>query len=197
MRRLITIGLAVLACVSLGVTSSSGQSDVIALYGDTMRTDCAGYPEDDMVVLYIFHYSPSGATGSQFRIAMPACLEATGEIIGPSLGQPAYPSTGNLKTGITFQYGVCLTGWIYVATFAYYDIMGLGGFGACCEQPVLAHPAASTGQVEAFDCQAVPRVALGVSGMVTTVTGCSCSTPTGIPNQDTSWGSIKELYGHH
>ena len=194
MRQMIMIGLAVLAFVSLNLTSSSGQTDVIALYGDTLRTECSAYPEDCMVVLFIFHYSLSGATGSQFQIAMPPCLEATGEIIGPSMGQPAYPSTGTLETGITFQYGTCLTGWIYVTTFAYVDIMGLGGFGACCEQPVLAHPGASTGQVEALDCQSIPRVASGVSGMVTTVAGCSCTIPTGIPNRETSWGRVKELF---
>ena len=194
MRRLITLGLGVLACISLGVTSSSGQSDVIALYGDTLRTDCAGYPSNDVVTLHIFHFSAGGATGSQFRITMPGCLEVTGEIIGPGLGPSPFPNTGDLRFGIAFQYGSCVSGWIYVGSFGYVDIMGLGAFGPCCEQPILAHPTASTGQPEAFDCQGVPVAALPVSGMITTVTGCSCSTPTGIPSQETTWGSIKELY---
>jgi len=125
---------------------------------------------------------------------MPECLSRIGEVAGPYLEQPGFPSTGYLSSGIAFQYGACLSGWIYLGKLVYIDIIGLGGFNACCEQAVLAHPAASTGEVEAFDCEGVPKIASGVSGMTSTISGCACSIPTGILNETTTWGKIKDLY---
>jgi hypothetical protein len=186
------IGLTVLV-IALTSFSTTTQADVIALYGDTLRTDCNIDFSEDVAIFYIFHYSTAGASMCQFRIPRVSCMDFGG-ILGPTMWQPAYPYTGDIETGIAFDYGACLTGWIYLAVGTYWDMIGLTG-GLCCEQTVLEHPGASTGQPEAFDCQGQPSVALGLSGFITDEPVCTCDVPTAIPDQPhTTWGAIKALY---
>lgn len=168
--------------------------DAIALYGDTLRTDCIAIPNVNLLASFvIFHYSASGTSGSQFRIPRPVCMSFD-NIVGPILLQAAFPTVGNLESGIKFQYGECLTGWIRLGWVVYFDPTGLGGWPVCCEQPVLAHPAAASGQVEEFDCVGSSGVVPAFSGVISISGGCSCSVVTGIQNQTTTWGVIKEMY---
>lgn len=184
--------LSVLAFV-LAATPTFAQVEVIALFGDSLRTDCHS-GVDGFAWFYLFHYSASGATGSRFRLPdLEPCL---GEPEGPMIATSPFPHSGHPKTGVTFNYGACLTGWIYVGLVAYIDPSGFG-FAPCCEQPIVAHPGAVTGEVEALDCLSGTRVAVAVTGIVNGNASCPCSPATGIPDDPvapSTWGVIKALY---
>jgi len=189
--------LAVCACAvfaPLGATTVVSQNQVVALYGDLIPSDCQSWTRSGGAYagFYVFHYSASGATGSRFRLPEPppTCL---GECEGPIFLQSPYSRTGSLWAGITFEYGVCLTGWILVAEVFYLDPSGFG-LPWCCEQHVLAHPEASSGQVEARDCGGIWRVAEGVSGIIGGDPTCPCSPPTGIEDVSTTWGTVKACF---
>ena len=149
--------LLAVALATLPATPS--QADFIALFDDSLRTDCSesAPPGQRQALFHVFHYSSSGATGSRFQLPKPACefFDISGPM-GPQL--TAFPFTGSFKGGVEFQYGACLTGWIYLGVVFYLDIVGLGSYPICCEYPPVAHPSATTGQVEAFDCRVYPTL---------------------------------------
>ena len=182
--------------ICLSSMRTGAQAEIVALYGDSLETgtcDGSQFQPQALAIFYIFHYSSSGATGSRFAISPPNCL-TFGGIIGPFLFQPAFPSTGTLETGIEFNYGACLSGWIYIGVVGYWDLLGLTS-GFCCEHPILPHPSASSGQVEAMDCSNSPKVATAHSGIVGVNESCPCSVVTGIRgDRQTTWGAIKSLY---
>ncbi len=194
MRAMVSLAAAV---IILSLNPRTIHADVIALHGDSLQTStCDGglSQPDILAVFYLFHHSSEGATGSRFVIPRPDCLDFGG-VYGPNLVQSAFASTGNLESGIEFQYGACLSGWIFVAVVAYIDWIGLTS-GSCCEQPIHPHPDATSGQVEAFDCDNVAKGATPRRGIVGVTSSCPCDTVTGI-HDDTlygTWGSIKALY---
>jgi hypothetical protein len=190
MLRIVIGVLCVVALVTIQVDCALGQ-DVIALFGDSIPSSCHSETGLGFAGFYLFHYSAGGTMGSQFRLPSMPCL--TGDVFGPSILNQAYPSTGSLQTGISFDYGQCLTGWNYVATIAYLAVSG--GIPACCEQPILASPIAMSGQVEAANCSGEWAPAQGVSGFTNGNSNCPCSAITGIYDEPTTWGAVKAYYG--
>ncbi len=186
--------LALVTFIALCAMLGDAHGDVIAIYRDLSRTECDTPPFLGVsVTFFVFHYSAGGATGSRFRVPRPGCLIVT-SITGPRLSTDPFPWTGDVKNGIEFSYGACLTGWTFVASVRYFDVVSLGGWPFCCEQQVLTHPGSSTGQVEAIDCGGAAAEATVFTAFITHTAGCLCSVATGIPNGSFTWGAIKELY---
>ena len=180
--------------IALVATSVDGRADVIGIYTDPLRTDCDAPPiNDKFVIFHVFHYSAGGAIGSRFRFPRPACLQVS-SIDGPMLNEKPFPWTGDLENGIEFSYGACLTGWTFVVSVVYWDVVNLGGWPNCCEQQILAHPSSLSGYVEAIDCGGSPRDAVSFSGFLTLTEVCQCSVATGIAYPTYTWGAIKELF---
>ena len=178
------------------VEAGNARGDSVALYADSLRTTCAGIPNEfSGVLLWIYHYAPAGATGLRLRIPEPPCLA---DIYGPSPVSTPFIKIGSITAGVEFQYSECLSGWIYVGLTALFDILGLGGWTSCCEIPMLAHPASLSGEIEIRSCDGewipVPHVSVIINSNPT----CPCDTPTGIidpePAIPSTWGAIKALY---
>ena len=179
-------------CLLTIVAPANAQYDAIVLLNDSLVTDCNIEWSENHAVFYIFHYSRTGTLGSQFRISKVPCMNFGG-ITGPTMHNPGPSYVGNIETGIRFYYDSCMTGWIYIAVVTYWDLVGLTG-GNCCEQVILEHPEASTGQPEAFDCGGLTLAAEGISGFITEQPDCACSVPTGITDHQDTWGAIKNIY---
>ncbi len=181
--------------IALVATSVDGRADVIGIYTDSTRTDCAAIPigGPSFLLFFVYHYSAEGASGCRFRFPRPPCIGAS-TINGPILNDKPFSWTGDLESGIEFDYGACLTGWTFVASVAYWDVVGLGGWPNCCEQQILAHPSSLSGYVEAIDCGGSPRDAVAFSGFLTLTEVCQCSVATGIAYPTCTWGAIKALY---
>jgi hypothetical protein len=193
-RELSICGLACSLILAGAPNSSYGQYDLIAVFSDTTHTNCSiGCLGEDCnsILFYFFHYSTVGAHGSRFMSPYHYCL---GEH-GWSGDFKPFPNTiGNTQEGITITYGGCRTGWTHILTSWYYACC-LPGTAPCCEQAVLPHPNAAAGQVEVLDCTDTWVPAAEISSAFVNFWGtCACSTPTGIPNQTTTWGFIKGLY---
>lgn len=180
-----------LATIEVG----DARGDTVALYADSLRTTCAGIPSQDRVLLWIHHYAPAGATGLRFRIPEPPCLV---EIEGPISTMSPFTKIGRIDTGIEFQYGACLSGWVYVGVTWLFDYLGLGGWSSCCEVSMLAHPASLSGDIEIRSCDDEWIPAPHVSVIIYPNPTCPCDTPTGIidpePPMPSTWGAIKALY---
>jgi hypothetical protein len=171
---------------------ASGQINTINLYGDTLHTDCSIAHEwgQIAIVAHVFHYSSSGAMSSRFSAPDPGCF-IEGTYARDIAVFPA--TTGNSQTGITINYGACLTGWIFVLSIIYMDVTGLGS-PDCCAYPVLADPSAPSGQIEILDCSNNVVPGGGISGIVNGTPQCPCDIVTGIFEYHNTWGRIKSLY---
>ena len=160
----ILIVLAV-AIITFTLLPTAAHADVFVLYADSLVT----------------------ATGSRFKVERPGCMDVD-DIHGPYM-QWTYPNSN-----WEFQYGECLTGWIFLGIISYWDIMGLGGWGRCCEQAILPQP--SSGLVEAIDCEDQAVTATTLSGFIDVDSPCPCGTATGVPGDgvESTWGAIKALF---
>lgn len=172
--------------------SAFPQPGVIAVYGDSLHVDCnvVHDPGPGVLVFYVFHHSAGGARECRFSAPYQSCMA---EIEWGLDRSEFLNTTGSSQTGVTIEYGLCLTGWVHVLTVFCADVLGLG-CPPCCEYPVLPHPDVSSGQVEDLDCDNQWVVAEGVSGLVNSNSSCPCKTPSGIESQDHTWGKIKALY---
>jgi hypothetical protein len=181
-----------LAVGILWLCTAGSNADVIALHSDLMRSDCtATLTVWDGMVLYLFHYSPGGATGSRF--VLPREI-AFGNIEGPWLVDEQFPHTGVPEQGIEFHYGSCKSGLVYVTSVVYYDVVGLGGWPVCREQRILAHPSSQSGQAETITCVGTAEAADPFHGMLSYTPGCPCPTVTGVASQSRTWGAIKSVF---
>ena len=179
-----------LTLVLMGTPSmSNSQTNIIAIYGDSTHSDC-NIPYEMVMRAYVFHYSSSGATGSSFQAPWQSCFVEIEFVCD----ERVFPITsGTSQTGVSIEYGACLTGWIHILTVLYVDYSGLG-FPACCELPVLPHPNSSSGALEILDCAGSVNSATGVSGIAKADASCPCEIPSGIAESGATWGKIKELY---
>lgn len=183
-----------LLSVLLVVVFSPGaaQSDVVAIFGDSLGSDCnvPNPPEVGTVLFYVFHYSATGAKGVRFMAPYQACLVET-EFF---LDLYEFPATvGGSQSGLSVDYGECLTGWIHVLTIVYADYIGFGS-PPCCLYPVLPDPSAPSGKIEVTDCHEKVVFGVGVHGIVNSNESCPCGTPTGIIDRASTWGGIKALF---
>ena len=177
-------------------TASRAQYDLIAVFSDTTHTDCAVtytcFDEDcGFILFWVFHYSTSGAQGSRFKAPYQYCLAEHG---WSGDYRPFPGTTGNTQIGVTIPYGSCLSGWIHVLTVWYWSCCHIGT-GSCCEYPILPHPEAATGDVEALNCTGSWVSADNASAFVNANSSCPCAVPTGITDHVTTWGAVKALFG--
>ena len=168
-----------------------GQTNFIALYGDTLHSDCSIVNSGFGVYwVEVFHYSADGTRGCRFSARYQNCLvEAEFHHDVPSF----IATSGSSQTGVVVDYGDCLSGWIHVMSIMYWDVMDFGT-GVCCELPVLPDPGAASGEIEFTDCGDNVIYGYGVSGIVNRDASCPCEIPTGIADWTTTWGEIKALY---
>ncbi len=161
--------------------------DRVALYTDPAMSDC---DLDDTTVglksVYIGHSTPSGATGSQFRVPTPACWN--GGMFLSGTPAPGMAMFGNIESDVIFSYGTCYAGSFVIGTIHYFS----NGQGTpCCEIQVLKAPTAPLDGVVATDCALTPGVTLVPFPIViNTDLSCYCYNPV----HNTTWGQIKSLY---
>ncbi len=181
------IGLFSIFLVLAGAATCA--ADTMGVYADNGGINCnivANYA--GVLMVYVVHFSPGGATASQFMARKPACW--TGAVwLGDSTPFCPGVGCGDSQMGIALAYGACRIQAIHVLTISYF-IQGSGQM--CCTYPVLPHPWSAAEQIEVLDCQFNPGVA---GGLVATVNGgptCPCGYP--VPVEETTWGQVKSLY---
>lgn len=164
--------------------TASAQAGSITIYGDMDFMDCR--IEDkipSLVQMYVVHAYAVEVTGSRWKMKS-------------NCNQMMYISevsdfsvTGNTRTGISVDYGVCLVSPVLVVTVNWF---GEGLTPDCCFVWIRPDPAAPSGEIEAVDCFDNVLTASGGAGIINSTSNCTCDCCN--PVEATTWGRVKALF---
>jgi hypothetical protein len=172
-------------CILLSAGLAYGQAGFIGLFTDFSYTDCSVVDTPGEVYIYAVHKASTGATASQFRIAVDAGMTCT-----PVSVIHNFPTTlGDPATGISISYGACYPSDILLFTWVF---SCSGTSLPCSKLDVVPDPAVLTGTIEVFDCNHFKLVGGGGVMYVNPDGSCDCGEI--VPVEETSWGQIKSLY---
>ena len=169
--------------LALVALATPALADTIALYEEPYSEVCAkpSFPYQINNV-YVVHTMSSGATGSSWRID-----NTSGMIgVGSSCGQLTID--GDAFTGISIQYGGCLTGTFMICQLSLFNV-STGPIPDCYQLNVRGYP----GDVPLVtDCNNSVNAATG--GFFTfDIEGKQCWDCT-TPVENHTWGRVKALY---
>jgi hypothetical protein len=132
---------------------------------------------------YVVHVYTTGATASQYRAKLPACMIQTGAMWLSDTN--VYSVTlGNSQNGVAVAYGSCKVGPIHTQTI---NVFAMGLTPACCRWVVDGDPA--VGPVMGADCSFNTFYPTGGQSIVNKNSTCD-----GTPTEDTTWGHVKALF---
>jgi len=148
------------------VSKAQSGWDFLAVMGDAEGTTCnAGGP--GLVHVYVLHGGTSGTKGSRFSMPIPECMNGT-----IYLGEyTSYDAVGNSQSGVTVDYGSCLTS----------DVLVLGvtlflsdSTEDCCFYVPHPHPGSGSRKAEVFDCSMNPFDVRAFPVVVNATPECAC-----------------------
>ncbi len=185
-----TLFLAMILLI-FGVTRP-GHAEFIGVFNDTNGCKCEMFDKvPGLMTIAVLHVNTPGATGSRFAAPQSACMALTW--LSDTHVFPG--TTGNSQTGISIDYGQCRTGTFQVLTINY---LAEGFIADCCYYYVLPDPSASSGRVEAVDCNNETVFNSGWAGVINHTAECGCNLvepwcyPVAV--ESSTWGKIKALY---
>lgn len=171
---------------------AAAQYGSIGPYADRGGCVCDIVDTYGLMHVYVVHRDmTAGVKGSRFTIsgdALPYLTFLYANPIGDLFIQ------GDIVDGYTVSYGDCQTTGLAIMEIGYF---GSGLTPNCSDLRVVAAPTASTGEVEAFDCNDEVFPATGGVAYVSVILGeCYCTSPycVPVPVEDSTWGGIKALY---
>jgi len=125
-----------------------GQAGYIGLYSDPGATDCSIVDSPTVLSVYVVHKVGPPVTACQFKVEMGPGAYFSYIAFNSSLLWIGDPLTG---TSVTYQS--CKTSDVALGTMI---LLGQGNSLDCSWLEVVAHPNATTGQVEEVDCDMFP-----------------------------------------
>jgi len=171
--------------IALGfvVLASPALADTIALYEEPYSEICAKPSVPFQVnYVYVVHTMSSGATGSSWRIENTSGMIA----VGSSCGQLSIQ--GDAFTGISIQYGGCLTGTFMICQLSLFHVSA-EPIPDCYQLNVRGYPGDTPMVVDCND-----NAVAAAGGFFTFDIGnkpCwDCTTPV----ENHTWGRVKALY---
>jgi hypothetical protein len=180
MKRSLLIAVVVL----FGASMAFAQAGSIGLFADDAGTSCnVTAPLGGIFYVYMFHLNTTGATASLFMVEYPVGASYVADGVPP--GTP-YLIIGNSNAGISVAYSRCETGSFWIATAT---MIGAGA-ATCSYMSVVPHPNATSGEIEAVDCESYRMYPTGGQAVVNGDGTCDCA----VPVNDKTWGGIKALY---
>jgi hypothetical protein len=165
--------------------SAFAQAGSITIFGDPSFMDCR--IEDSvpgLVQMYVVHVFSAGATSSRWRLKS-NCNQMT------YLSETSDFSivSGNSRTGILVDYGVCLVSPILAVTVSWF---AEGLTPDCCFVWIAPDPAAASGEIEVVDCYSNLQFATRGAGIINSTSHCLCDCCN--PVEATTWSQIKALF---
>ncbi len=139
-------------------------------------------------------YTGLAANGITFAAPMPACADQwvylqDSHVFGTT--------TGDSQTGVSVDFGTCLSGPVHVLTIQYFAI---GTTPPCCVYPVLP---VSGSEVEAVACDGSAVTVTRLCNYINQDPNCGCVVlgpifflcpAVVVPVESTTWGRVKALY---
>lgn len=174
--------LALAGCLALCATPV--RPDSIALYEESWGGTCAKASVPVLNTVYVFHENTTGATMSSWRIQNDTGM--TG--LGSTCGQLSI--AGDVFTGITVNYGACVTGTFLICTVDFVKVT-TGPVPDCYNLRVVEYPGESTPIV--LDCgqNEVPAGGGYFTFDIAEKFDCDdCATA----SESSTWGRVKSLY---
>jgi len=168
----------------LAFAQVASHGDTIGLFNDPAGLSCNLTDTYGLKNVYVVHFSPGGASASEFSVPKPACWT---NAIYLSISVP-WEYYGDPQTGMVMPYGTCRTGTTLVITVNFFM---QGTSPACCLYPLLGSALAG-GQVRSVDCSNQPLPAVGLVATINGDATCPCGNPVSV--EDTTWGRVKALY---
>jgi hypothetical protein len=162
-----------LLMVAVLMVSSVAMADHIGVYSDASGSSClvgSGFQSNVTVI----HRSLLGATGSRFKITLPA---------GSAFFafNTSYVPVGNMQTDLSLGYGDCLTGSFVIGTIVANLTSGT----------ISVLPADTFVSIIYTDCTFAELPATGGNAYVAPATG-NCNEP--LATEQSTWGQVKALY---
>lgn len=170
--------LLALCCV---FAANVAMADHLGVYADPAGTSCTLTPPlFALTSVYVVHKFTAGATASRFKVTGNA---GGGTFVGAST---PYAQLGNVSTGISIGYGVCLSGAINALQMNYF-------FGAAPTCGLLRVENDNIRPyVEVTDCGFADKAATG--GDFYFGANGTCQNCNEVATEATTWGTIKALY---
>jgi hypothetical protein len=162
-------------------------SDTIGLYAEASGTSCNIAETFPLTYVYVVHVT-DGAAASEFSAPKPVCWTGATWVGDQCAFFPCFD--GPSQTGMMIGYGSCKVGAIHILTIVY-SVQGPSP--SCCLYPLLRDPRYAWETPVVVDCK---ENLVSAVGLVTTINGnatCPCGYP--VPVEETTWGSVKALYG--
>lgn len=186
MRGMILLGM-ILVLAGGMATPARGQAGQINVFVDSLYTQCWHYEgyASYLIQVYVVHQNTPAATGCRFKLK-PHWLSWT------YLSETSsFEVTGNTRTGITVNYGTCLSSNVLITKVLYLrDYRSLD----CASLTAVADPAAPSGTIEVYDCSGNTLVG-GAQPLVVNPGGWDCWVWCNtIPVEESTWGRLKALY---
>ena len=184
MRRFIAVPLGLIWLVA-----GLAHADTIGLYADIGGTNCNIELQPNLTYIHVIHVT-DGAMGCKFMAPRPECLTGAIFVCDQVVVPPPACGCGDSQTGMTFEYGFCRSGAIEIMRMVYRRGLDMD---PCCAYPLLPYPDSPGGQLLVTDCESNEVPAIGLVATVQGDSSCPCGYP--VPVEETTWGSVKALFG--
>jgi hypothetical protein len=172
--------IAVLTLMSSPVLA---QTESVGVFADTQALSCElTVPPLTLTDVYVIHRS-AGASGSQFKVELPAGVTAA----GGGVGNPSFLVIGDPYVDLALAYTLCLSGEIVVWRVTLFAGAAVPN---CSYVSVVPAPTATGNVVISVDCNYAELPAYGGQGIISATASCSCNVAT----QESTWGKVKSLY---
>ena len=185
MKKVVLLTVILLCCASLVFAQLPGS---VAPFADPAGTSCQMTDIGGIAYVYIFHLWTNGATASEFKVVLPACMIHLADT------SPFALKSGLFKDGTSIPYQSCLLGPINLGSMLF---SMTGTCPPCTYITVIENPnslpPASPGEIYVVDCTpGVPQLLIGTGGelIVNPNPTCECD----VPVEDTTWGQVKALF---
>lgn len=196
MKKVLLLTLVVL----LGAGQAYAAGGSIGIFSNSSANNCNISDSFGLIAVPVVHTLSDGSTAVDLSAPVPPCSGWTpvGEAKNfGGLGQPGV-YFGDTWTGANVAYGSCLSvspsSPVVVAHLTTINMFGQLLAAPCCPYTVMNHPTTGDPTPISVNCgpiqERVKQVASGGTGIINAQLGCQCN----VPNQESTWGQIKDLY---
>jgi hypothetical protein len=185
MRKAALLIIVVLCCASVAFAQLPGS---VAPFADAAGTSCQMADAPGIGYVYMYHNYTTGATASEFKVVLPACVIWLAD-------NSTFPlKSGNFKDGTSIPYQSCLLGPV---NLGFMLLSMTGACPPCTYVSVIENPNSlpppNPGDVYVVDCTpGDPQLMVATGGemIINPNPTCECD----VPVEDTTWGQVKALF---
>lgn len=170
--------------LALFASPSFAQTGAPGLFADNQGLACnITVPVLAPLTVYVVHKSPTGATGSVWRLIAPT----SGSFFyqGGSVANANILSIGDPIAGLSLAYGGCVTGDFHIYTLNFFATAAV----PACSYMTLAEDPSQVAPLS-VDCIFAEIPVVPGQGILNADGSCDCDVAT----ESTTWGKVKSLY---